>query len=45
MALEDRIDSLERLRVREKWADPRLMHQDIQDLKDFKSIFSTKDYR
>ena len=43
-AIEDRVDTLERIAVNERWADKDNIRIDCADYSRLKTIFSTKDW-
>ena len=43
-AIEDRIDSLERIAVNERWADKDNIRIDVTDYSKLKTIFSARDW-
>lgn len=45
LAVEDRINNLERISVNERWANKENIHIDIIDYMRMRDIFSTRDYK
>jgi hypothetical protein len=41
-AIEDRVENLERILVRERWADRDNIYSDIDDYKELGDVFSTR---